>query len=1414
MYMNMTRIPLGLKTLRLLGFLTLVCLPVAGGTFSSGFDAGTPKGSKVFGSALVSGSGGVNNSGSLRLTTSARNQQGSWVLDDLDAGKKIGSFEASFKLRIGGGTGGEGFSFNFAPDLPNAAFGLEGAGLGLTISFDSYDNAGRGDAPLISVKFNGVTIARRKINPSTGSGFELVKIKVEQDGGLDLNFGATSVFKNLFAYRPIFGRFGLGARTSVVTDDHVVDDFSVTTTLATAPFVESVSPNGVGVQADLPVAIVLKDLNGVVTPGSVQLSVNGKAVVAEVSKNGDATSIMYQPSGLFPSQSVNSLKLAYQYDLGAPRAATAEFDFTVSRYTIIPARFAIEASYVDVTRPGFLIRTVQASETPLLPPTVARAEAQLNGTLGNAETGQLYQNEALPGPISGQFFSDDVLNYEQDATPTGDFVDTESLFPGIPGSGGHTDNFVFEAIGYLDLTAGFHRFGVNSDEGFRVTVSDSDPRDAFAIVVGEYDGGRSVGETQFSCYVEAAGYYPFRVLSFESDGRASVEFFSFLSDGSKSLVNDRSVPESIPAFTGLKPGAVTVPFVQSVSPAPGAIRVAPNPEVAVALVDGQSKVVRNSIQLKVDGLVVNPSINTANSLTQIAYSARTPFANGSVHTASLKFSDDTIPPNVITRDWTFTTEPEFRPVGQWNFDRGDMRAAMGAALAYGDGLTNGVAAFTAFGSTASFGIPGINGEPAAVMEYRKNGGISTLQPGYTLRHGIAPNGSGRRVNQWTLIMDVFFKAPIEGPLTSLLQLDDTTTDGDVFVRWNSIGGENTGGIGAYSRYNGEGRTSVHLGQWHRIAIASDISLNAPVLSSYVDGVKFQDQYLNPPQLDGRLSLGATIRLFADDNNEVTTFYVNSIQIVDGKLTDSQIAALGGPDAAGIPNKYIENVPTAIAPVITLEPADLTAAAGTAAVLKVTVVGSAPLTYQWKFNSEDIPGATNPTFTINNVQPPNAGDYSVEVANAGGTVISRDAKITVIAPAVIEKQPESQSVRTGSDVTFEVFATASPSPSYQWKFNTSNIAGATNATLVLRNVQAANVGSYTVVVGNFLGSVTSAPATLAVSPPPVITVHPKPATVATGSKATFNVTATGFEPLTYQWRFNTIALLGATNVSLVVTNVKAANVGEYSVRVTNPGGSVISDSARLTVLGPLVIIDKPLSQTVPVGTNVLISVSVSGTPPISYQWLFAGKNVVGATNEVLSLTNVQSADSGEYTVQITNPVSSIVSPSAKLTVLDPPLITGQPQAQTVAVGGVASFAVFASGEPPLNYEWLFNGVPIDGASSSFLVLTDVQTASAGKYSVNVWNSVGLITSAEASLTVGSGGTFKPEISKVTVTPEKVSFGFAIPLNVKVTVEYTDSLFQPIWTTLTNFTGTAQAANVTVSDAIIDNPLRFYRLRVLP
>src|SRR5438132_9665813 len=209
-------------------------------------------------------------------------------------------------------------------------------------------------------------------------------------------------------------------------------------------------------------------------------------------------------------------------------------------------------------------------------------------------------------------------------------------------------------------------------------------------------------------------------------------------------------------------------------------------------------------------------------------------------------------------------------------------------------------------------------------------------------------------------------------------------------------------------------------------------------------------------------------------------------------------------------------------------------------------------------------------------------------------------------------------------------------------------------------------------------------------PPLITVPPLSQTVLNYDSATFTVVAVSLTTMTYQWRKDGVNVAGATDGSYTIAHTRSSDEGLYSVQVFNAGGSATSSDATLTVLSPPTITTQPQSKTVNAAQNVSFSVAATGTGPLSYQWRLNGTPLTGASGSSLTVTNVQASDAGNYRAIVWNSYGSATSAVATLTVIVPPMITNQPQSQTVVVGQNASFSVTATGTAPLSYQWRFNG----------------------------------------------------------------------------------------------------------------------------
>ena len=288
--------------------------------------------------------------------------------------------------------------------------------------------------------------------------------------------------------------------------------------------------------------------------------------------------------------------------------------------------------------------------------------------------------------------------------------------------------------------------------------------------------------------------------------------------------------------------------------------------------------------------------------------------------------------------------------------------------------------------------------------------------------------------------------------------------------------------------------------------------------------------------------------------------------------------------------------------------------------------------------------------------------SVGAGSTAGNAWIDDFKVEYYDPPTVNTSPTNKTVVAGNSATFSATASGTIT-GYQWRkngtnlVNGGNISGANTATLTVNNAQAGDAASYDLAVSNGAGPTYSTPATLSVAP--TITAQPTASTNLPGSTATFTVAANGQATLNYRWRYNGTNLSdgggisGATTPELTVNTVLQSDEGDYSVAVSNSVGWAISSVVPLVVLDPPFITVPPLDQTLNPGEIATFTVTAIGTDPLYYQWRFNDTNIVGATANSLTITNVQLADCGNYSVEVSNAVDTVISLEAVLSFVTPP-----------------------------------------------------------------------------------------------------------------------------------------------------------------
>ena len=506
------------------------------------------------------------------------------------------------------------------------------------------------------------------------------------------------------------------------------------------------------------------------------------------------------------------------------------------------------------------------------------------------------------------------------------------------------------------------------------------------------------------------------------------------------------------------------------------------------------------------------------------------------------------------------------------------------------------------------------------------------------------------------------------------------------------------------------------------------SLGAPFGSTLVASASYECIFTN-----GGNAIDVVVATIPAQPAPTTVRYI--VSAWDSATDGLEIFGVGGTATSPF-EATVFSYTVASAPGIIEQPASATNHVGATASFTVAATGSEPLAYQWfKDGTNLLADATGATLVLVNVTTNDTGGYSAVITNDFGSVTSVVATLTVLQTPAVTQQPSSLTLIQGNTATFNTAVAGETPLSLQWHFGESPLAGATNASLVIPNVQLSNAGPYTLVATNSFGAATSAVATLTVLAPPNITAHPVNLTNVYGTTATFMAAAAGSQPLALQWYFNrTNAISGGTNRTLVLSNVTLAQMGDYRFVAANFLGRATSAVATLTVTIPLEITQQPASLTVTQGSSATFSVVAAGDPPISFQWRRNGANLADATNTALTIPGAQPADAGNYDVVLTNPTLSLTSVVATVTVLVPAQITAQPQSLIVTQNNAATFSVTAAGTAPLSHQWRFEGEDLLNETNSTLNFASAQPNQAGDYSVVVANVAGLATSAVATLTV--------------------------------------------------------------------------------
>ena len=677
----------------------------------------------------------------------------------------------------------------------------------------------------------------------------------------------------------------------------------------------------------------------------------------------------------------------------------------------VPASFAHPKAEADTSKKGFRVRVVQVEAA--LNGRVSGAEAALAGTLLNS-TGQPLPNVADLSSfgVDGYYNEENVVDYEESGASLWGLV-----FPGIPGTTDSYDNFAVEAVAYLDLSPGEYTMGVNSDDGFRVTVG-PDARDQFsAIEVGAYDATRGAGDSIFRFTISEAGLYSFRLVYFEVGGGANVTWFMGDSKDAGVLINDPNDPASVKAYRELTTGSA--PFIQLLEPGVGATAASPTAAISGVIADGSAaQVTASSVELYLDGAKVNANAQKSGSKTSFSYQPETMFRARSTHQVKLIFADSTS--TVRTNEYEFTVK-EFI----------DVTLPTPFYLETFDALEEGT---LPTGWTAEY----LSAEPSGfedlsdprsdsfltwvVISRERLAGITAFTASQRLEVSPGQFVNGKEVTSLINTNFIYAESDVRSgsQVQYLFTADiDCTGKSNVFVVFNSIYTQNQDNLGSLEYSIDSGATwlpilymveeaDVKKDAEGNIDGYATLSAEQTDTASLTDPNTFEEIGLHYGAFIGVTSnLWSTLAPYIsarvnDDQVESKRVEMYRLDKADGQANVRFRFAQAGTASwfFGIDELGLYEIVQALPPKITEQPQSQIVSAGGTATLSVAASGD-DLRYQWKLNDTAIAGATGATLTLSNLQAANAGDYTVVVSNDGGEAVSTTATLEVFAGAVTQ-----------------------------------------------------------------------------------------------------------------------------------------------------------------------------------------------------------------------------------------------------------------------------------------------------------------------------------------------------------------------------------------------------------------------------
>ncbi|MFV8326133.1 PKD-like domain-containing protein [Flavobacterium sp. ZS1P14] len=452
-------------------------------------------------------------------------------------------------------------------------------------------------------------------------------------------------------------------------------------------------------------------------------------------------------------------------------------------------------------------------------------------------------------------------------------------------------------------------------------------------------------------------------------------------------------------------------------------------------------------------------------------------------------------------------------------------------------------------------------------------------------------------------------------------------------------------------------------------------------------------------------------------------------------------------------------------VITTQPSNTSICASFPADLNVVAIGDG-LTYQWYkgtvptgtpvANSANISGAQLANLHFNQASLTDDGNYYVIVSGASpcAQVTSAQRTLNVDQAIIVSTQPASQTVCSGSNVTFTVVADANGDPlSFQWRKNGTNIGGATStttsSTLTINNSTAADAANYDVLISGPAGytcsSVQSAIAALTVNPLPTIS-----GTLTVCEGATTQLSGSASPAAVTPWVSSNTAVATISTTGLVA----GISAGTTLITYTNSNGCKITATVQVNPTPNAIATNT--TQTICSASAITTMVLSGNVAATIFNWTrdntvaVTGIAASGTGNISGSLTNTTSAPV-TVTFTVTPTVNGCTGTSITATILvnPTPNAIAAPASQTICSAGAITTIVLSGSVASTTYNW---------TRDNTAAVTGIAASGAGNISGSLTNTTNAPVTVTFTITPTANGCNGTPISAtvlVNPTPNAVA-----------------------------------------------------------